>query len=269
MEIENIKNIPHNSLERVNSGQDVESQPDQEDKLEKLIAELNLFKKEETKLYYDLISKESGYLKIEKNIKIFQKELKNIPQTNTEKIDFAQISEAYISSKKTNLENKDQQQDSKIDLDLQNYQIDQLRNRLNNLKQHPLLQQENLPEGTPLTSIKPVITGMKTLAQTIYKPNNQKKSFLMSEKLLDLMNENTVLDKYLHSESFRSQVEGVIGLKYVLEEMKSHVEDIDERYIEALNKEESELKKHIKSQREEFQKEQDKIKSLKLELEQY
>jgi hypothetical protein len=47
-------------------------------------------------------------------------------------------------------------------------------------------------------------------------------------------------------------VEGVIGLKYVLEEMKSHVEDIDERYIEALNKEESELKKHIKSQREEF-----------------
>jgi hypothetical protein len=41
-------------------------------------------------------------------------------------------------------------------------------------------------------------------------------------------------------------VEGVIGLKYVLEEMKSHIEDIDERYLDSLNKEESELKKNIK-----------------------
>lgn len=51
--------------------------------------------------------------------------------------------------------------------------------------------------------------------------------------------------------------------------MKSHIEDIDERYLDSLNKEESELKKNIKMQREEYQKELDKIKILKLELEEY
>jgi hypothetical protein len=89
----------------------------------------------------------------------------------------------------------------------------------------------------------------------------------MSEKLLDLMNENAILEKYLHSESYRSQEEGVIGLKFVLEEMKSRVEDIDEFYLEALNKEEADLKKIIKGKRQEFEKEQEKIKNLKLELE--
>jgi hypothetical protein len=35
-----------------------------------------------------LIDKESGYLKIEKNIKLFQKELRMLPDVDTEKIDF-------------------------------------------------------------------------------------------------------------------------------------------------------------------------------------
>lgn len=84
---------------------------------------------------------------------------------------------------------------------------------------------------------------------------------------MDLMNENNILEKYLHSESFRSQQESVIGIKYVLEEMKQRVKDMDNLYLEALNKEEIELKKIIKSKREQFESEQEKIKSLKLELE--
>lgn len=71
MEIEDINNIPLNSLDRETSAQEGEFISEQEDRLEKLITELKLLKKEETKLYYGLTEKESGYLKIEKNIKLF------------------------------------------------------------------------------------------------------------------------------------------------------------------------------------------------------
>lgn len=88
MEIEDINNIPNNSLEREVSAQELESQVDEEEVLEKLVAELSQLKKQETQLYYGLIDKESGYLKIEKNIKLFQKELRMLPDVDTEKIDF-------------------------------------------------------------------------------------------------------------------------------------------------------------------------------------
>jgi hypothetical protein len=75
-----------------------------------------------------------------------------------------------------------------------------LRERLKNLKNHPLLKPGKLPEApSKYPNLPP-----KSLAQSLYRPNNQRKSYLMSEKLLDLMNENNILERYLHSESFRS-----------------------------------------------------------------
>lgn len=101
----------------------------------------------------------------------------------------------------------------------------------------------------------------------INKPLNQRKSYLMSEKLVDLMFENQLLEKYLNSESFRSQEESVIGMKFVLEDLRQRLEFFNDEYIDSLTKEEAELKSSIKSKRLLYEQEQYKNTCLQLELE--
>ena len=56
-------------------------------------------------------------------------------------------------------------------------------------------------------------------------------------------------------------------MKFVLEELKSRMEKINEEYIESLTKEEAELKSVIKAKRHEYEQEQYINTCLSLELE--